>query len=178
MTRKVVITCAVTGTKPSFRDNPAVPITPEQIAKSSLAAAVAGAAVVHLHVRDPETGRPSSDLEAYRETVALIRAANDRVLINLTTGSGSRLDLDGLAVGRPGGGLASPEERLHHVAELKPDICSLDIGTMSVGDAVRVGTPDQMRRMARIIAALGVKPELDVFDTGNIGLARHLIEFG
>jgi len=171
---KVIVTCAVTGTKDTFRANPAVPISPAEIARSSLEAAEAGAAIVHLHVRDPETGRPSSNLDLYRETVARIREKNDRVLLNLTTGPGSRLDLSGLAAA----GLSSPEERLRHVVELKPEICSLDIGTMSIGDFVRVGTPHQMRTMARIIREAGVKPELDVFDTGNIVMARHLIDAG
>src|SRR5580704_18200779 len=138
MQRKVMISCAVTGSADSPGKNPAVPVTPEQIARSSIEAAKAGAAIVHIHVRDPQTTRPSMDEALYRETIERIRASGSDVLVNLTTGPGARfvpgVD-DPLAPG-PGTNLKPPEERVRHVVALRPDICSLDMGSFNMGSRV------------------------------------------
>jgi len=178
MSRRVILTCAVTGTRDTFRQNPAVPITPAQIATSSLEAAAAGAAIVHLHVRDPETGRPSSDLALYRETIDRIRSKNSDVIINLTTGQGSRLKISGDGATVDTSAIESPEKRVEHIVALRPDICSLDVGTMSIGEDVRLGTPKQMEIMARLMNDAGSKAEVDVFDTGNILQAEPLVASG
>jgi uncharacterized protein (DUF849 family) len=174
----VILTCAVTGTRDTFRQNPAVPVTPADIARSALDAASAGAAVVHLHVRDPETGKPSSDLALYREVIDRIRAENAAVLINLTTGQGSRIAIGDDDATIDGSAVRTPDWRVAHIRALKPEICSLDIGTMSIGDAVRLGTPRQMAAMAKVMREAGSKPELDVFDTGNIVQAEPLLASG
>lgn len=179
MNSPIIITCAVTGSGDTTGISPHVPITPKQIAAEALAASAAGAAIVHLHVRDPATGAPSRDLSLYRETVGLIRASGDKVLINLTTGAGARfspLEADPNHNATPG--MASPEERMSHVLELKPDICSLDIATMNFGQHAFVNTPEHIRRIAQAVRVAGVKPELEVFDLGHIALARHLIAEG
>jgi uncharacterized protein (DUF849 family) len=179
MRRKIILTCAVTGTRDTVKQNPAVPVTPDELVRSSLDAAAAGATIVHIHVRDPATGKASAELRHYRAVVEGIRARNREVLLNLTTGPGSRLSLDdGADVARQVAALATPEQRVAHVLELRPEICSLDIGTMSVGDAIRVGTPRMMRAMARLIRDAGVRAEIDVFDSGNIVLANQLIADG
>jgi uncharacterized protein (DUF849 family) len=179
MRRKLILTCAVTGTRDTVKQNPAVPVTPDELIRSCLDAASAGAAVVHIHVRDPATGKASSDLALYRAVVEGIRAKNSQVLLNLTTGPGARLSVDdGADVGKQVAALASPLQRVEHVLALKPEICSLDIGTMSVGDSIRVGTPKMMQAMARLIRDAGVRAEIDVFDSGNILLANQLIADG
>ena len=175
MSRPVIITCAVTGSGDTTAASPYVPITPEQIAKEALAARDAGAAIVHIHVRDPKTGKPSRDLALYRDVVRRIRDARSDVLINLTTGVGARFvpgddDPNRNAMS----GMAAPEERIVHVLELRPDICSLDLATMNFGAFAFVNIPDHVERMARAIREAGVKPELEVFDLGHAALARDL----
>lgn len=180
MKRQVIVTCAITGGGDTVGKNPAIPVTPEQIATSSLEAAKAGAAIVHIHVRDPKTGKPSSKLELYREAVDRIRAVNTDVIINLTTGAGARYipSDENPAVGGAGTTLMSPEARVRHVQELRPEICTLDITTMNFGEFVFVNTPAHLRAMAKAVNAIGVLPELELFDTGNLRLAKHLIEEG
>jgi uncharacterized protein (DUF849 family) len=180
MQRKVIISCAVTGSADTPSRNPAVPVTPQQIANSALDAAKAGAAIVHIHVRDPQTTKPSMDIALYREVVERIRASGSDVLINLTTGPGARFthdDSDPSKAG-PGSVLKSPEQRVRHVIELKPDICSLDMGSLNMGDRVFVNTPSHLRKMAEAIKKAGVMPELEVFETGHLLLAKNFIDKG
>jgi uncharacterized protein (DUF849 family) len=180
MQRKVIISCAVTGSADTPSRNPAVPVTPQQIANSALDAAKAGAAIVHIHVRDPQTTKPSMDIALYREVVERIRASGSDVLINLTTGPGARFthdDNDPSKAG-PGSVLKSPEQRVRHVIELKPDICSLDMGSLNMGDRVFVNTPSHLRKMAEAIKKAGVMPELEVFETGHLLLAKNFIDNG
>ncbi|MFG1267952.1 3-keto-5-aminohexanoate cleavage protein [Xanthobacter sp. DSM 14520] len=177
---KVFITCAITGNLTRPEQTPHLPITPQEIAEASLGAAEAGAAVVHLHVRDPETGRPSMSLAYYREVVDQIRARNTQLIINLTTGPGGRFvpSPDAPSVAGPGTTLTTPELRVEHVALLKPDICTLDLNTMNSGNEVVINTPRNVRRMAQVIAGAGVKPEIELFDSGDIALMRDLLADG
>jgi uncharacterized protein (DUF849 family) len=156
-----------------------VPITPEQIARDALAAHAAGAAIVHIHVRDPATGKPSRDLALYRDVVGRIRESGADVLINLTTGIGARFSPDEVDPNRNASpGLASPEDRMEHVLDLRPDICSLDVATMNFGAHAFVNVADHIERIARAVRAVGVKPELEVFDLGHCALALHLLKRG
>ncbi|MBM08383.1 MAG: NADPH:quinone reductase [Magnetovibrio sp.] len=177
MSNKTIITCAVTGSAPTPEKNPGVPVTPKEIAASSIEAWRAGAAIVHIHVRDPETGLPSMAFEYYEEVTDRIRASESDVLINLTTGPGARLIL---GIERPmdfqsGTTVKDPIERVKHIEKLRPDICSLDVATMNFNQHVFLNTPDHLQIMAKRIKAAGVKPELEVFDTGHIELAKKLI---
>jgi uncharacterized protein (DUF849 family) len=180
MQEKVVITCAITGslTKPEM--HPGLPITPQQIADSALEAAKAGAAAAHIHVRDPKTGKPSMELALYKEVVDRIRAQNDELIINLTTGPGGRFipSDDDPKTAAPGTSLTVPERRVEHVVALKPDVCSLDLNTMTFGGDVVINTPKTVARMARLIRQAGVKPEIEVFDSGDIEMAKSLIAAG
>ena len=180
MAKKVIITCAVTGADDSVAKNPAEPVTPEQIATSSIDAAKAGAAAVHIHVRDLETGKPSMEPALYRETVERIRASGVDVLINLTTGAGARWmpSPDDASQPGPGTTLVSPAKRLEHIIELKPDICSLDMGSINFGHHVFVNSPQCLTEMARAIREAGIKPELEVFEAGHIRFTRHLLDQG
>lgn len=178
--RAVVITCAVTGNITEPGQTPHLPITPAQIADSALEAGAAGAAQVHIHVRDPQTGRPSMDVALYADVMQRIRAGNPSLIINLTTGPGGRF-IPGEAdprVAAPGSTLMLPELRVQHVVELRPDVCSLDLNTMNSGSAVVINTPRNVRRMAQIIRSAGVVPELEIFDSGDVHLARDLIADG
>ena len=180
MQRKVMISCAVTGSADTPGRNPAVPVTPKQIAESAIDAAKAGAAIVHIHVRDPQTTKPSMDGALYREVVERIRGSGTDVLINLTTGPGARFvhdDSDPSKAG-PGSVLKSPEDRLRHIVELKPDICSLDMGSLNMGDRVFINTPKHLQAMAATIKDVGVMPELEVFETGHLLLAKRFLEQG
>lgn len=180
MNRKVMISCAVTGSADTPGRNPAVPVTPRQIAESAIDAAKAGAAIVHIHVRDPQTTRPSMEFDHYREVVEHIRDSGVDVVINLTTGPGGRfvpgLD-DPLQVG-PGTMLRSVEQRVQHVIKLRPEICSLDMGSMNMGNTVFVNSVGYLEAMATAIRDAGVMPELEVFETGHIMLTRKLLETG
>ncbi|WP_182422340.1 3-keto-5-aminohexanoate cleavage protein [Aureimonas sp. ME7] len=178
--RKTVITCAVTGNLTTRDQTPYLPVTPGEIATACLEAAKAGAAIVHIHVRDPETGRPSMALEHYREVVERIRDENSQIIINLTTGPGGRFmpgDPDP-AVAGPGTTLTTPKRRVAHVVELKPDICTLDLNTMTFGREVVINTPASIRRMAALIADAGVLPEIELFDTGDTALLGDLVADG
>jgi 3-dehydrocarnitine:acetyl-CoA trimethylamine transferase len=180
MNRKVMIACAVTGSADTPGKNPAVPVTPAQIAQSAIDAAKAGAAIVHIHVRDPQTTKPSMDVAHYREVVQRIRDSGTDVVINLTTGPGARFAPgaeDPLKVG-PGTNLKTAAERVKHVVELKPEICSLDMGSMNMGQYVFVNTPTILENMAVAIKDAGIVPELEVFETGHLLLAKRMIETG
>jgi len=180
MQRKVMISCALTGSADTPAKNPAVPVTPAEIAQSGIDAAKAGAAIVHIHVRDPATRRASMDIALYREVVDRIRSSGTDVVINLTTGPGARFipDADDPLKGGPGTTMRSPAERVRHVLELKPEICSLDMGSLNMGQYVFVNTPAHLEAMATAIRDAGVLPELEVFETGHLLLAKRMIETG
>ena len=182
MLDEVIITCAVTGAGDTARMHAQLPVTPKQIAEAAIAAARAGAAIAHIHVRDPRTGAPSRRLEYYREVVERIRASDVDVIINLTTGMGGDLLVDDShpAVAGQGSDMVPALDRLEHIEALRPEMCTLDCGSMNFydGDYVAVVTPNQLRTMAARIKELGVKPELEVFDTGHIRLATKLMEEG
>ncbi|MFB6785601.1 3-keto-5-aminohexanoate cleavage protein [Streptomyces olivaceus] len=182
LTENVIITCALTGAGDTVRKSPHVPVTPEQIAKSAVEAAGAGAAVVHIHVRDPETGDPSRDPKLYREVVERVKETGTDIVINLTAGMGGDLviDPDDPLTHLPGTDLVSGLERLPHVEDLLPDICTLDCGSLNFGDGsnLYVSTPDMLRAGARRIQELGVRPELEIFDTGQLWFAKQLLAEG
>lgn len=182
MTENVIITCALTGAGDTVRKSPHVPVTPEQIARNAVEAAAAGAAVVHIHVRDPETGDPSRDPKLYREVVERVKETGTDVVINLTAGMGGDLviDPDAPLTHLPGTDLVSGLERLPHVEDLLPDICTLDCGSLNFGDGsnLYVSTPDMLRAGARRIQELGVRPELEIFDTGQLWFAKQLLAEG
>ena len=175
-----ILTCAVTGNLTRPEQTPHLPITPAQIADESLAAAESGAAAVHIHVRDPATGAPSMALELYARVVETIRRHDAGLVINLTTGPGGRyVPTDGSPrIAAPGTTLLPPEQRVEHIAALRPDICSLDLNTMNSGDQVVMNTPKNVARMAQVIRAAGVVPELECFDSGDVVLARQLMDDG
>ncbi len=183
MRKDIIITCAVTGSGDSQDKHPDLPITPKQIAESAIEAAKAGAAVVHCHVREPETGKPSRRVDLFTEVVERIRDSETDVVINLTAGMGgditfgpgeSPMDI------HPESDVAGPLERLAHVEKLLPEICTLDCGSLNFGNGnlVVINTPDMLRVMAKRIQELGVKPEIEAFDTGNVWNARMLYEEG
>ena len=180
MNRKTIITCAVTGGADTVGKHPAIPVTPAQIATAAIEACKAGAAIAHIHVRDPETGKPSMENQLYGEVVRRIRESGSPIIINLTTGAGARFypsDNDP-ATGDRMTTLTTPARRVEHVLELKPEICSLDMGSFNFGDWVFINTPKHLSQMARSIRAAGVKPELEVFESGQIRLAAKLIADG
>ena len=180
----VFITCAVTGSGDTAGKSDHVPVTPTEIADAAIEAAKAGAAIAHCHVRDPETGAPSRDPALFREVVERIRQADTDVVINLTAGMGGDLVVGGAETPLPlsefGTDLAGATERLTHVRDLLPEICTLDCGTMNFGegDYVMTNTPAMLREMAGQITALGVRPEIEVFDTGHLWFAKKLVEEG
>jgi uncharacterized protein (DUF849 family) len=178
--RKTILTCAVTGNLTRPDQTPHLPITPEQIASECLAAAEAGAAVVHIHVRDPLTGKPSMEIDHYRDVVDRIRRRRADLVINLTTGPGGRYvpSEDDPKIYAPGTTLLPPEKRVEHIALIQPDICSLDLNTMNSGPDVVINTPRNVRKMAAVIRSSGVMPELEIFDSGDLHLARDLINEG
>ncbi|MGI8862392.1 MAG: 3-keto-5-aminohexanoate cleavage protein, partial [Gaiellaceae bacterium] len=181
MNTEVFITCAVTGAGATTARSELVPVTPSEIAAAAIEAAQAGAAIAHIHVRDPATGGPSRDVALYREVVERIRSSDVDVVLNLTAGMGGDLVLGGVEAPLPpraeGTDMAGATERLAHVTELRPEICTLDCGTMNFaeGDYVMTNTPSMLREMARQIQALGVRPEIEVFDTGHLVFAKQLI---
>ncbi len=180
MNHEVFITCALTGAGDTVGKSPHLPISPKEIAESGLAAAAAGAAILHIHVRDPATGKPSRSLPLYREVVDRIRDVNPDVILNLTGGMGGDVVLgagDPREFG-PGTDLVGPEERIEHILDLKPEMCSFDCGSLNFDDLLYLTTPTYLRRMARLIGEAGVHPEIEVFDTGHVRLARQLITEG
>ena len=184
MNRDVFITCAITGSGSSQDRSAHVPRSPEDIANSAIDAARAGAAIVHCHVRDPVTGTPSRRAEYYREVTDRVRSANIDVVINLTAGMGGDLVLGSaetpLPISVTGTDMVGATERLAHVELCLPEICTLDCGTMNFAEAdyVMVNTPGMLREMAAQIKALGVRPEIEAFDTGHLWFAKQLVEEG
>ena len=183
MNREVFITCAVTGSGGTQDRSHHVPRSPAQIADSAIAAAKAGAAVVHCHVRDPETGAPSRRLDLYREVTDRIREADVDVVLNLTAGMGGDIVFGGVEAPLPpaqGTDMIGATERVAHVAECLPEICTLDCGTMNFAEAdyVMTNTPGMLQAMGRMMTELGVKPEIEAFDTGHLWFAKQLVEEG
>ncbi|MBT4873449.1 MAG: 3-keto-5-aminohexanoate cleavage protein [Marinovum sp.] len=183
MNREVFITCAVTGSGSTQDKSPHVPRSPQQIADSAIAAAKAGAAVVHCHVRDPKTGTPSRDLGYFRELTDLIRASDVDVVLNLTAGMGGDMVFGGSEKPLPlteGTDMAGATERVAHVAECLPEICTLDCGTMNFAEAdyVMTNTPNMLETMGKMMTDLGVKAEIEAFDTGHLWFAKKLVEDG
>ena len=184
MNREVFITCAVTGSGGTQDRSPHVPRSPQQIADSAIAAAKAGAAVVHCHVRDPETGAPSRDLALYREVTDRIRDAEVDAVLNLTAGMGGDMVFGGIENPLPlagaGTDLVGATERMAHVVECLPEICTLDCGTMNFAEAdyVMTNTPGVLRTMGQMMTDLGVKPEIEAFDTGHLWFAKQLLKEG
>jgi len=185
MNWEVFLTCAVSGAGDTAGRSGYVPVTPEQIADAAIDAAQAGAAIAHIHVRDPDTGRGGRDPALYRAVVERIRASGVDVVLNLTAGMGGDLVLGGeehpLPPDEEGTDMAGAAERLAHVEELLPEICTLDCGTMNFaagGDYVMVNTPAMLRAMAARVRELGVRPELEVFDTGHLVFVHELIRDG
>ncbi|MGI9373535.1 MAG: 3-keto-5-aminohexanoate cleavage protein [Hyphomicrobiales bacterium] len=180
MTPNVIITCAVTGSGDTVGRHPAIPVTPEEIANAALEAASAGAAIVHCHVREPDTGKPARTVEYYREVVELIRQKNEDVIINLTAGMGGDLEIGEGETPRDFNedltDLIGPIERLLHVEQLRPEICTLDCGSLNFGDGngIVVQTPMQLREQANLIRSYGVKPEMEIFDSGNLWFASQM----
>ncbi len=180
MSNEVILTCAVTGGHNNQAKHPDYPITPEQIANNCIDAGKAGAAIAHIHVRDPETGMRSGDPALFREVFQRIKDSGSDILVNMTTSEGARFvpGPDDAGVGGPGTTLVQPLERLRHIEELRPDICTLDVGTFNFGEVIFVNTPEHLRIMAKRIQELGVKPELEVFEPGHIMFARRLMDEG
>jgi uncharacterized protein (DUF849 family) len=178
--RKTIITCAVTGNIVTPEQHPGLPVTPAQIADAALEAAEAGAAAAHIHVRDPETGRPSMSLDYYADVIDRIRKRNRSLIINLTTGPGGRFvpSEDEPRVAAPGTTLLHPAKRVEHITALRPDVCSLDLNTMNSGADVVINTPANVRKMAAAIRAAGVMPELEIFDSGDLNMALDFIRDG
>lgn len=185
MNPEVFVTCAVTGAGDTAGRSPHVPVTPEQIATSAVDAAKAGAAVVHIHVRDPDTGAGARDPALFKQVVDRIRSSGEDVVLNLTAGMGGDLVLGGsespLPLNQAGTDLAGASERLAHVEQLLPEICTLDCGSMNFaagGDYVMLNTPDALRAMAKKVKTLGVRPELEVFDTGHLVFVNEMVKQG
>ncbi len=182
MNYEVILTCAVTGAGDTVGKSPNVPVTPEQIAKAAIDAAKAGATVAHCHVRDPDTGKGARDPKLFAEVVDRLRDSDTDVVVNLTAGMGGDLVLSDDDPPRPGPGtdLVGPLERLAHVEQLLPEICSLDCGSLNFGNdkELYISPPAYLRTMAKRIQELGVKPELEVFDTGQVRFASQLISEG
>jgi uncharacterized protein (DUF849 family) len=184
MNWEVFVTCAVTGAGGTASRSEKIPVTPREIASAAIEAAKAGAAIAHIHVRNPETGAPSRDPALYREVVERVRDTGTDIVLNLTAGMGGDLVLGGAETPLPLDAaktdMIGAKERLAHVEELLPEICTLDCGTMNFaeGDYVMTNTPSMLRAMARRVQALGVRPEIEVFDMGHLVLARQLIGEG
>ena len=182
MNNEVIVTCAVTGAGDTLGKHQEVPVTPEQISNAAIAAAKAGASVAHIHVRDPETGLGSRDVNLFKEVVERIRDSETDVVINLTAGMGGDWvpSKENPSMPGPGTDMIGPEERLAHVKEIHPEICSLDCGTMNFGNGneIYISPPGYLREMASMIQEWGVKPELEVFELGQIRFAKQMIKEG
>ena len=182
MNYEVIVTCAVTGAGDTLGRHPGVPVTPEQIADAAIDAAKAGAAIAHIHVRDPETGKGSRDPLLFKEVVDRVRSSETDVVINLTAGMGGDWvpSTEDPAMPGPGADMIGPMERLAHVENLLPEICSLDCGTLNFGDGneIYISTPPFLRKMAELTKSWGVKPELEVFELGHIRFAKQMIAEG
>ncbi|KMK67294.1 3-keto-5-aminohexanoate cleavage protein [Puniceibacterium sp. IMCC21224] len=183
MSKDVFITCAVTGSGGTQDRSPHVPRSPQQIADSAIDAARAGAAIVHCHVRDPDSGAPSRRLDLYREVTDRIRDAEVDVVLNLTAGMGGDIVFGGVETPLPlgrGTDMVGATERVAHIAECLPELCTLDCGTMNFAEAdyVMTNTPGMLRAMGQMMTELGVKPEIEAFDTGHLWFAKQLVEEG
>ena len=180
MNRNVILTCAITGAGDTTGKSPHVPITPKQIADSCIEAARAGASVAHIHVRDPETGGISHSLEHYREVMGRVREADTDIVMNITAGGGGDWipDVYDPTRGGPGTDMQTPAQRHEPVAELLPELCTLDCGSLNFDNMVYVNTADWLREHARLVQAAGVKPELECFDLGHVWFARQLQQEG
>ncbi|MAH87053.1 MAG: NADPH dependent quinone reductase [Kiloniella sp.] len=184
MNYEVFITAAVTGSGDTVSKSDKVPVTPKEIAAAAIESAKAGAAIAHCHVRDPETGAPARKVEYYREVVERIREADTDVVINLTAGMGGDLTLGPVEQPLPpltaGTDMAGATERMEHVTALLPEICTLDCGTLNFGhgDYIMTNTPSMLRAMAQQMTNLGVRPEIEAFDTGHLWFAKQLVEEG
>ncbi len=180
MNRNVILTCAITGAGDTTGKSPNVPITPKQIADSCIEAARAGASVAHIHVRDPETGGISHSLEHYREVMDRVREADTDIVMNITAGGGGDWipDVEDPTRGGPGTDMQTPAQRHEPVAELLPELCTLDCGSLNFDNMVYVNTADWLREHARLVQAAGVKPELECFDLGHVWFARQLQQEG
>ncbi len=180
MTNATIITCAVTGAGDTPGKSRAVPVTPEEIAQSSIEAAGAGAAIIHIHVRSPDTGLPSRDPALFREVVARIRDSGCGALLNLTTGEGGMLGIRNRALSDDilDNEVSAPEQRFAHVADNLPEMCTIDMGTMNVDQDIFVNTTFDVTRLAELSAGAGVLPELEVFDAGQIQFSKELINAG
>ena len=183
MNKDVIISCAVTGSGDTVGKHPEIPVTPEEIANAAIEAASAGAAIAHMHVRNPETGKATRDDELYKEVVSRIKENGTDVIINLTSGMGGDIEIgpeDDLLKFGPNTDFINAMERLSHVEKILPDICSLDCGTLNFGDGnmIYVSTPEQLRIGAKRIQELGVKPELEIFDTGHMWFANQMYNEG
>lgn len=180
MRAKSILTCAVTGNLTTREQNPNLPVTPAAIAQSAIDAVRAGAAIVHLHARDPDTGRGTMRADLFDDIVSRIRAADVDVILNLSTGEGGRFipSLDDPRVAAPGSTLTQPEKRVAHVVALRPEVCTLDFNTMFSGAAVVINTPRNLEVMAQHIYAAGVMPEIELFDSGDLQMALSFLERG
>ena len=179
MNYEVIVSCAVTGAGDTVDKSPLIPVTPEEVANAAIEAAKAGAAIAHIHVRDPETGKGSRDPELFKEVVDRIRSSDTDVVINLTSGMGGDWTPSDENPSMPGPGtdMIGPLERLAHVKELLPEICSLDCGTLNFGNGndIYIATPPYLRKMAELTKEWGVKPELEVFELGHLRFAKQMI---
>jgi uncharacterized protein (DUF849 family) len=178
MNTEVILTCAVTGSADVKEKHPGLPVTPEEIAAAAIDAAEAGAAIAHIHVRDPKTGSACRDLELYKETARLIRASSTDVILNITTGMGGDLipSVEDPAVAGSGSDMISPAERVRHIEAIKPEICTLDCGSFNYSTTAYIATMDMLRESARRIQRAGVRPEIEAFDLGHIWQAKQLMK--
>ena len=180
MNTEVILTCALTGSGDSALKSDKVPVTPEQIAAEAVKAVQAGAAAVHVHVRDPETKRSSRDLELYKEAVRLLRESGVDMVINLTAGMGADFipDTSNPNIGGPGSDMITPYERVRHILDIRPDISTLDCGSMNYAGSAYIATMDMLRETSKYIMDAGVKAEVEVFELGHIWQAKQLIAEG
>ena len=163
--KKVMLTAALTGAGDTTAKNKCVPVTPQEIAESAIKCARAGATVAHIHARDPETGGISHDVEFFKEAIRLIRAADEDIIINITSGGG-------------GDFIPNLEDPYEPIGSLLPEMCTLDCGSVNMGDTVYLSPTDWLRKQAQLVKEAGVKPELECFDSGHISFAKQLISEG
>jgi uncharacterized protein (DUF849 family) len=177
---KVMLTVALTGAGDTVEKNSNVPVTPEEIADSAIKCAKAGATVAHIHVRDPQTGKLSHNVEFFKKAVELIRAADEDIIINITSGGGGDFipNLENPEVGAAGTDMQTPEQRHEPVGKLLPEMCTLDCGSVNMGDDVYLSPTNWLRKQAALVQEAGVKPELECFDTGHVSFAKQLIKEG
>lgn len=178
MNDRIILTCAVTGSADVKDKHPGLPVTPEEIASAAIESAKAGAAIAHIHVRDPKTGTAARDLELYIETAKLIRASDTDIILNITTGMGGDLipSATDPAIAGPGSDMISPAERVQHIEAIKPEICTLDCGSFNYSLTAYIATLNMLRESATRIQQAGVRPEIEAFELGHIWQAKQLIK--